>query len=196
MTFNSRTVRFSGSGQGRALASANADAYVKVVDSAAEVATAYAIGPVTMFLVRGPLGLQQKLEGLADMALVEVDGIFDTSETFVEQLGSTWGLERMSRPASTTATAPFDYHSAASAGKGIDIYVVDTGILPELAEFEGRACIGYSAFGTVASYECGGAAGGGPSTGPGVDEHGHGTHVAGTCAGRVYGVAKVRTLRH
>ena len=64
-----------------------------------------------------------------------------------------------------------------TAGQGSYAYIVDTGILATHNEFEGRASLGYNAVG-------GGSA----------DSVGHGTHVAGTIAGRTYGVAKKATI--
>ncbi len=60
------------------------------------------------------------------------------------------------------------------AGEGVNVYVVDTGVMIDHPEFEGRAKWGVS---TV-------------ENGSHVDGQGHGTHVAGTIASKNYGVAK------
>ncbi|KAG0099813.1 hypothetical protein BGZ93_005744 [Podila epicladia] len=65
------------------------------------------------------------------------------------------------------------YHAPAT-GKGITAYVVDTGVFTDHREFDDRASWG-------ANFIQGS---------PDVDEHGHGTHVAGTIGGTTYGVAK------
>lgn len=53
-------------------------------------------------------------------------------------------------------------------------YVVDTGVNTVHTDFEGRAFNGYNAY---------------PNS-PFTDVNGHGTHCAGTIAGRIHGVAK------
>ncbi|KAL0485576.1 alkaline serine exoprotease [Acrasis kona] len=59
-------------------------------------------------------------------------------------------------------------------GEGVDAYILDTGILVEHADFEGRARWG-------ADFSPGGRK---------VDDLGHGTHIAGTIGSKTYGVAK------
>lgn len=66
-----------------------------------------------------------------------------------------------------------------SAGEGVNVYIVDTGIRSSHAEFAGRIRPGYDAI------TPGGAA---------QDCNGHGTHVAGTAVGSTYGVAKKATV--
>lgn len=150
---------------------------------------------MTTYRVRGRPGLLKKLQRLADVAIAEADGVVLKSEGSALQQYSTWGQERITLPARTTATRRYDYRYPSSAGAGVDIFVIDTGIVPDLPEFEGRACIGFSAFGAVTSYQCGNnATATGPASGPGVDEDGHGTHVSGTCAGHTYGVAKAASI--
>ncbi|KAI6380651.1 hypothetical protein MCOR25_001586 [Pyricularia grisea] len=83
-----------------------------------------------------------------------------------------WSLSDVSH----TAAGASDYVYDDTAGAGQTVYVVDTGIRISHQEFEGRARFGYSALTGSTSYE--------------EDGDGHGTHVAGTVAGKTYGVAK------
>jgi subtilisin family serine protease len=85
------------------------------------------------------------------------------------QTNATWGIDRVDQrdlPLSTTYTY-------ANTGAGVRAYILDTGIRYSHVEFGGRATFGFDAFG-----------------GNGSDCNGHGTHVAGTVGGTIYGVAK------
>ncbi|MFD5161544.1 S8 family peptidase [Streptomyces hawaiiensis] len=88
------------------------------------------------------------------------------------QTNAPWGLDRIdqtSLPLSGTYTYPD------SAGSGVTVYVIDTGVRITHQQISGRASHGYDAVDgdTDAS-----------------DGNGHGTHVATTIAGTTYGVAK------
>ncbi|MGA5204269.1 S8 family peptidase [Streptomyces variegatus] len=88
------------------------------------------------------------------------------------QTSAPWGLDRIdqaSLPLSGTYTYPD------SAGSGVTVYVIDTGVRITHQQISGRASYGYDAVDgdTTAS-----------------DGNGHGTHVATTIAGSTYGVAK------
>ncbi|MFD0441242.1 S8 family peptidase [Streptomyces chartreusis] len=84
----------------------------------------------------------------------------------------SWGLDRIDQ-----ANLPLDksYTWPESAGAGVTVYVIDTGIRVSHKDFGGRASYGWDFVGDDRS------AG---------DGNGHGTHVAGTIAGKQYGVAK------
>jgi cerevisin len=71
----------------------------------------------------------------------------------------------------------FTYSYTEPVGDGVDIYIVDTGVYVDNVEFEGRATFGYAA----GQYQK-------------EDGHGHGTHCAGTAAGKTYGVAKKASI--
>jgi serine protease len=87
------------------------------------------------------------------------------------QSGATWGITR-------TAEVHNDknsYYSYGATGKGVTAYIIDTGIRCSHQEFAGRCTWGFDS----ANF---------PS--PGTDLNGHGTHVAGTVGGTIYGLAK------
>ncbi|WP_448074165.1 S8 family serine peptidase [Georgenia yuyongxinii] len=92
------------------------------------------------------------------------------------QTDVTWGLDRIdqiSRSLDTRYTYP------ASAGQGVRVYVLDTGVTP-LPDFGGRVAAGadFTGDGRNTTADC----------------NGHGTHVAGTIASRTFGVAKRATI--
>ncbi|MFB6847759.1 S8 family peptidase [Streptomyces sp. NPDC056373] len=88
------------------------------------------------------------------------------------QTNAPWGLDRIdqaSLPLSGTYTYPD------SAGSGVTVYVIDTGVRITHQEISGRASHGYDAV---------------DGDNNASDGNGHGTHVATTIAGTTYGVAK------
>ncbi|KMS66337.1 serine protease [Streptomyces viridochromogenes] len=84
----------------------------------------------------------------------------------------SWGLDRIDQ-----ANLPLDksYTWPESAGAGVTVYVIDTGIRISHKDFGGRASHGWDFVGNDRTAS---------------DGNGHGTHVAGTIAGGRYGVAK------
>ncbi|CEJ81523.1 hypothetical protein VHEMI01644 [[Torrubiella] hemipterigena] len=99
---------------------------------------------------------------------------FDTSyEKWNDQSGATWGIARTSNKKSGIKT--YSYHE--SAGKGVCAYVVDTGIDDAHPDFGGRAK-------QIKSF----------INGSEIDDHGHGTHCAGTVGSKTWGIAKEVTL--
>ncbi|MFE9021515.1 S8 family peptidase [Streptomyces sp. NPDC007808] len=92
--------------------------------------------------------------------------------TDATQSNAPWGLDRVDQsalPLSRTYTYPD------SAGSGVTVYVIDTGVRITHSDFGGRASYGYDAVDGDTTAQ---------------DGNGHGTHVASTVAGSTYGVAK------
>ncbi|MFF0596395.1 S8 family peptidase [Streptomyces antibioticus] len=85
---------------------------------------------------------------------------------------ASWGLDRIDQP-----SRPLDdsYSWPKSAGAGVTVYVIDTGVRITHKDFGGRARHGWDFVG---------------GDGTAADGNGHGTHVAATVAGTSFGVAK------
>ena len=96
----------------------------------------------------------------------------------ITQLNEPWGLGRISHQGPENTSWPYLY-STLGQGDGVDVYVLDTGILAEHEEFKGRVAEGHSVI---------------PDEDTILDFNGHGTHCAGTVAGTTFGVAKKATI--
>ncbi|EJD51051.1 subtilisin-like protein [Auricularia subglabra TFB-10046 SS5] len=116
------------------------------------------------------------LRDSGDVDTIEPDTVGGLSE-IVTQSDAPWGLQRISQvnPLYRRNDSALDhtYTYDNSGGKGVDVYVIDSGINIAHSDFEGRARWG-ATFGGFAD----------------EDSQGHGTHVAGTVAGKRFGVAK------
>ncbi|MFF4651727.1 S8 family peptidase [Streptomyces sp. NPDC001380] len=88
----------------------------------------------------------------------------------------SWGLDRIDQQALPLDSA---YRYPDTAGAGVTVYVVDTGVRTGHRDFGGRASSGYDFVDGDATAQ---------------DGNGHGTHVAGTAAGTAHGVAKRATV--
>lgn len=146
--------------------------------SPAAVASAYGVSPDYVYTaaLNGFAGEMSEAarSGLlrdARVVRVEPDGI---ARAWVTQSYATWGLDRIDQRA-LPLSGTFTY---SNTGSGVTAYIIDTGIDYAHNEFGGRASLGHDSFG-----------------GNGNDCNGHGTHVASTTGGRVYGVAKAVTLK-
>lgn len=126
------------------------------------------------FAVRLPEAAALALSQNPQVAYVEEDGevrIVGTQPRATPGLEGpvSWGLDRIDQNY-LPLNGVYNYNRV---GSGVHAYIIDTGVRPSHQEFGSRANAVFDAFG-----------------GNGIDCHNHGTHVAGTTGGRVYGVAK------
>jgi len=120
-----------------------------------------------------------ELRAEGSIETIEEDAIFSINSA-VTQTNAPWGLQRISQAGVVGGSASaltFTYKYDSSGGAGVDVYVVDTGILTTHSQFGGRARWG-ATFGGYASQ----------------DGNGHGTHCAGTIGGSQFGVSKAVNL--
>lgn len=113
------------------------------------------------------------IAGEAGVAYVEQDQEMAVN---TDQLSPpSWGIDRIDQ-----AYLPLNgMYSYSQTGSGVNVYIIDTGVLHTHTEFEGRVSQDFTAISD--SYGSDGC-------------HWHGTHVAGTVAGKTVGVAKQATL--
>jgi cerevisin len=93
----------------------------------------------------------------------------------VQRNPPSWGLDRISQT-NLPLDSSFEYPD--SAGSGVNMYTIDTGIYQGHNDYSGRVSWGYTA----------------PSGATDDDKNGHGTHCSGTMAGTSYGIAKKARL--
>jgi len=119
-----------------------------------------------------------KAQSNSPIEYIEKDGIMDTSATYKLYQVNTgnWGLRRL---AQWTYTSTRPYYVSEPAGRGVTVYILDTGVMISHPEFRGHASY-------AANYV--------PGEGP-EDTRGHGTHVAGIVGGSLVGAARNATIR-
>ncbi|MEV7559820.1 S8 family peptidase [Streptomyces sp. NPDC089795] len=124
------------------------------------------------FAVRTTAARAAALAADPRVASVEPDAEFHITDEPLTgpQSPAPWSLDRIDQrelPLDGSYTYP-------GRGRGVTVYVIDTGINTTHREFGGRARAGYNAVFLGSSRDC----------------SGHGTHVAATVGGETYGVAK------
>lgn len=117
------------------------------------------------FAVEMPEPAALALSNNPQVKYVEEDGEATIAET---RCSGLWGLDRIDQQ-NLPLNGCLTYYTK---GTGVNIYVIDTGIRTSHKQFSGRAAVAFDAFG-----------------GNGQDCNGHGTHVAGTAGGGMWGVA-------
>ncbi|KAK2853221.1 Subtilisin-like protease 10 [Arthroderma sp. PD_2] len=107
------------------------------------------------------------------VAYVEPDRMASLQAWSTQENAPSWGLGRISHQQRGNPDYIFD----STAGEGITIYGVDSGIDINHQEFNGRATWGANFVDDI-----------------NADQNGHGTHTAGTFAGTNFGVAKAANI--
>ncbi|KAI3647925.1 hypothetical protein MP228_008146 [Amoeboaphelidium protococcarum] len=117
-----------------------------------------------------------KVRHMPDVDFIEANQVYKISDEQYDRQASpdNWGLKRVSQ---RDLPMKDEYVFYKSAGEGVNVYVVDNGVLVNHTDFENRAELGVVV-----------------PRGEKEADGNHGTHVASTIAGKLYGVAKKATI--
>jgi len=119
----------------------------------------------------------EKIRSSPEVAYIEKDSIVHTWD--IQHGVPSWGISRVAHHAHPTVKEYKDYEFDRHAGAGVTAYIIDTGVSIGHEDFEGRAEWGMTI----------------PENDEDADGNGHGTHVAGTVAGKTFGIAKKATFK-
>lgn len=134
---------------------------------------------VTGYSCRLPEELAREIDTHDEVEFVEPDYKVWALDLVTQRDSPNWGLARLNHDNKVTEENRSTYiYDDEAAGKGTYSYIIDTGILANHEDFEGRATFGHNAV---------------PGSSD-TDKNGHGTHVAGTIGSKTYGVAKQTQL--
>lgn len=115
--------------------------------------------------------LSEQIQRNSEAEVRETSLAYETTATNVQEQ-VVWNLERISTRLLSEGSDEYVYNAD---GEGVDVYILDTGILASHEEFDGnRATFLHNAIPDGIATDC----------------NGHGTHVAGIVGSRTYGVAK------
>ncbi len=121
------------------------------------------------FAAQLPAAAVEALAHNPNIERIEPDGVIQTQGE--QSPVPSWGLDRIDQ-SNRRLDRKYDF---LASGAGVNAYIIDTGIRTTHVDFRGRA---FEAFSVV-------------DDGLGAQDcYGHGTHVAGTIGGTLYGVAK------
>lgn len=159
-----------------------------VLDDTADAATVDALvdlvertgGEVASRPGPGSSGFAARLTPRAERMLARHPAVADVADNTVfrtasRQQGAPWHLDRIDQlSANRDGAYLFGSAKQRSTGKGVTVYVVDSGVRATHRQLRGRVGKGFSVVGASPRRDC----------------DGHGTHVAGLAAGKQVGVAK------
>lgn len=159
----------------------DATSHLASARSTYQVPEVYEFPTYTAYLVEGATEAEMSaMSRNSDVAFTQpnyVDRLLEERTCDVVN-AQPWGIRRTQISASSTATPARYAFDSADCGEGVDLYILDTGHNENHVDFEGRA-YWIDDFTTDNTLR---------------DENGHGTHVASSAAGSLYGLARCSNI--